>query len=151
MTVPGPPLRATVNPGTSRSASPSVVICRASRSARDSVLTLSASSESGVSTYDAVTVSDSSTALTARRSSSSVLGDLHARGRRGQARGPRVHLDAGAGRQIVDDERPRGVGHHRDRRRRGPGNGDLGAGHGAAVRVDDAAAQRVGLSRGRGQ
>ncbi len=73
MTVPGPPLRATVNPGTRRSASPSVVICRASRSARDSVLTLSASSESGVSTYDAVTVSDSSTALTARRSSSSVL------------------------------------------------------------------------------
>ena len=70
--MPGPPLRATVNPGTSRSASPSVVICRASRSARDSVLTLSASSDSGVSTYDAVTVSDSSTALTARRSSISV-------------------------------------------------------------------------------
>ncbi len=72
VTVPGPPLRATAKPGTRRSASPSVSVCRASRSSRVSTLTLEPASESGVSTCDAVTVSTSLTARTASVSSRSV-------------------------------------------------------------------------------
>ncbi len=71
VTVPGPPVRATAKPGTSRNASPRVVICRASRSARVMTLTLVPESESGVSICAPVTTRDSTTARMASRISRS--------------------------------------------------------------------------------
>ena len=59
---PRPPDCVTVRPGTRRSASTTVSIWRAWRSARVMTVTLSGTSESGTSTCDADTTTDSSTA-----------------------------------------------------------------------------------------
>ena len=63
-----------------------------------------------------------------------------------------MHLHGGAGRQSVDGERARGVGHRRERRRGGARHRDLRAGDGSAVGVRRTRPRRVSASaRGRGQ